>query len=74
MKFQAVITVDFEAEDVQGECRNRARLEAVLAELCEKYPATSLVVRSRRPRLNPRAAPPAPLEDGVEIVRAVYVS
>lgn len=74
MKFQAAITVEFEAEDVHDERHHKARLEATLAQLSEAYASASLVIRGRRPRLKPRARAPERLDGSVEIVRALYVS
>ncbi|RZJ47171.1 MAG: hypothetical protein EON87_01895 [Brevundimonas sp.] len=73
MRYQATITVEFEAEDVYAERRHKACLTAFLAGLKEEYGEPALNVRARRNRLRPRAAAPAKLGPEVEIVRALYV-
>lgn len=73
MKYQATITVDFEAEDVYAERRHKARLEAFLNSLNTEYVDPALSVRVRRNRVRPRAPAPAKLGPDVQIVRALYV-
>ena len=73
MKYQATITVEFEAEDVYAERRHKARLAAFLSGLGEEYVEPALNVRVRRNRVRPRAAAPAKLGPEVQIVRALYV-
>lgn len=73
MKFQATITVEFEAEDVYAERRHKARLNAFIDSLDAEYADPALSVRARRNRSRPRAAAPAKLGPEVQIVRALYV-
>lgn len=73
MKYQATITVEFEAEDVYAERRHRAQLTEFMNGVSEDYAAPVLSIRSRRKRAKPRAAAPAKLGEGVQIVRALYV-
>lgn len=73
MKYQATITIEFDAEDVYAEHRHRARLMGFLDELAEAYAAPVLSIRARRRRLKERAPAPAKLGEGVQIVRALYV-
>lgn len=73
MKYQATITVEFEAEDIYAERRHKACLSAFLAGLNKEYADPALKISARRNRLRPRAAAPAKLGPEVEIVRALYV-
>jgi hypothetical protein len=73
MKYQATITVEFDAEDIYAEHRHKTRLEAVLVELGADYATPALGIRARRKRNKPRAPMPAKLGEGIEIVRALYV-
>lgn len=73
MKYQATITVEFEAEDVYAERRHKACLAAFLSSLNEDYAEPTLSIRVRRNRLRPRAPAPAKLGPDVQIVRALYV-
>jgi|GEM_PF-1921026 len=74
MKYQAIVTVSFDAEDVYAERNHRQALAAKLDLLKTEYPDASLTIKVRRPRVKPRASAPAKLGEGVEIIRARYVA
>lgn len=72
MKFGATLSFDFDAEDIHDEREHRDKLMAVLEKLKAEYADAKLEIRTRRTRTRPRAAPPAKLPAGFEIVRARY--
>jgi len=74
MKYQAIVTVSFDAEDVYGERSHRDALASRLDALKAEYPDATLTIKARRPRVKPRATAPAKLGEGVEIIRARYVA
>ncbi|RZJ17255.1 MAG: hypothetical protein EON91_09975 [Brevundimonas sp.] len=73
MKIQAILSIDIEADDVRDVHYHKSRLERALNELKVQYPTTQLVLKTRRPRVAPRAAPPPKLGEGFELVRVKYV-
>ena len=73
MRYQATITLDFEAEDVYAERSQKARLMDLLDKLAVGYVEPTLRVRARRQRVKPRAPAPEKLGRDVQIVRALYV-
>lgn len=73
MKIQAIISIDIEADDVRDVQHHKSRLERALNDLKIQYPATQLALKTRRPRVAPRAAPPPKLGEGFELVRVKYV-
>jgi len=74
MKYQATITIAFDATDIYDEHAHRQRLQTLAGELGGDYPQLKLDIRARRPRTRARAAAPAKLDAGVEIIRARYVT
>lgn len=74
MKYQAILTIGFDAEDVYIERDHRQQLTEMLAAFKAAYPTAELAIKTKRQRLRPRAAPPAKMDQGVEIIRARYVA
>ena len=71
-KIQAVITIEIDAADAYVIEGHRRELSELLADLQARHGAARLDIKSRRPRLKPRAGPPPQLDPGFEIVRARY--
>jgi hypothetical protein len=72
IKVQAVITISIDASDALVVEAHRRELTDLLAQLEQRHGAARLDIKSRRPRLAPRASPPMQLGAEFEIVRARY--
>ncbi|KQY89822.1 hypothetical protein [Brevundimonas sp. Root1423] len=72
MKYQAIITIDFEDSDAFGVQARRNILSALVRHLSAEHGEAQLQIKARRPRTAARAAPPPKLGDEFEIVRARY--
>lgn len=72
-KIKATITVEIDAVDAYAVEAHRDDLKAVLSDLRAKHGPAHLSITARRPRLSPRAAPPAQLGSDFEVVRARHV-
>lgn len=73
MKYQAIITINIDGRDAYDVQEQQDQLTELIAGLKDRYEDARLVVKTRRPRGEARAAPPPKLEPGFEIVRVRYV-
>lgn len=73
MKYQAIITINIEGRDAYDVQAQRESLMTLTASLQDRYADARLEVKTRRPRTNARAAPPARLGAEFEVVRVRYV-